>query len=162
LIPYFCAKKIMHDILVRSHSGLRWVALILLLAAIFNAIASRSKGQYVKKDKMLNLFAMVFLHVQLLIGLILYFTSTKVNFQVKNWMSSEVDKGIWRFFNLEHISIMILAIVLVTIGRKKAEKETNPAKKHSKIILWYFIGLILIFASIPWPFRANLGVSTWF
>lgn len=147
----------MHEILVRSHSGLRWVALILLLVAIFNAIASRSKGQYLKKDKMINLFAMVFLHVQLLLGLILYFTSPKVTFAA-GWM--KVTPA--RFFGLEHIALMILAIVLVTIGRKKAEKETNPAKKHNKIILWYVIGLILIFASIPWPFRANLGVTTWF
>jgi uncharacterized membrane protein YadS len=147
----------MHEILVRSHSGLRWVALILLLVAIFNAIASRSKGQYLKKDKMINLFAMVFLHVQLLLGLILYFTSPKVTFAA-GWMKVAPA----RFFGLEHIALMILAIVLVTIGRKKAEKETNPAKKHNKIILWYVIGLILIFASIPWPFRANLGVTTWF
>jgi uncharacterized membrane protein YadS len=147
----------MHEILVRSHSGLRWVALILLLVAIFNAIASRSKGQYVKKDKMINLFAMVFLHVQLLLGLILYFISPKVSF-VEGWMKSAP----LRFFGLEHIALMILAIVLVTIGRKKAEKESNPAKKHNKIILWYTIGLILIFASIPWPFRENLLVTTWF
>lgn len=146
----------MYEILVRSHSGLRWVALILLLVAIFNAVASKSKGHYLKKDKMINLFAMVFLHVQLLLGLILYFISPKVVF-VEGWM--KVSQA--RFFGLEHILIMILAIVLVTIGRKKAEKESNAAKKHGKIALWYFIGLVLIFASIPWPFR-NLGVTTWF
>ncbi|MFN5418172.1 MAG: cytochrome B [Flavobacteriia bacterium] len=146
----------MHDILVRSHSGLRYIALGLLLYAIVNAILSRSKGHYAKKDKMINLFAMVFLHVQLLLGLILYFTSPKVVF-VEGWMKVAQS----RFFGLEHILMMVLAIVIVTIGRKKAEKESNPAKKHSKIMLWYLIGLFLIFAAIPWPFR-NLGVTTWF
>lgn len=147
----------MHDILVSSHSGLRYVALGLLLYAIVNAVLSKNKGHYVKKDKMINLFAMVFLHIQLLLGLILYFTSPKVVF-VEGWM--KVPQA--RFFGLEHIAIMVLAIALITIGRRKAENESNAAKKHGKIILWYVIGLILIFASIPWPFRANLGVSTWF
>lgn len=144
------------DILVRSHSGLRYIVLLLLVVAIFNAITSKGKGIYEKKDKMINLFAMVFLHVQLLLGLILYFTSkTKVQF-IEGWM----ENSVLRFYGMEHILLMILAIVLVTIGRKKAEKEELAAKKHGKISLWYTIGLILILAAIPWPFR-NLGAG-WF
>ncbi len=143
------------DILVRSHSGLRYIVLLLLLIAIFNAVSSKGKGIYEKKDKMINLFAMVFLHVQLLLGLILYFTSNKVQF-IEGWMKSSV----LRFYGMEHILLMVLAIVLVTIGRKKAEKEELAAKKHGKIVLWYTIGLLLILAAIPWPFR-NLGAG-WF
>lgn len=143
------------EILVRAHSGLRWIVLALLLAAIFNALASRSKGKYEKKDKMLNLFAMIFLHVQLLIGLVLYFISPKVMF-IEGWMKMKP----LRFFGLEHILLMIVAIALVTIGRRKAENATLPAKKHANIVKWYVIGLVLILAGIPWPFR-NLGTG-WF
>lgn len=153
----FVEKIKMYEILVRSHSGLRWIALLLLLLAIANALKSKNSGVYLKKDKMINLFGMVFLHVQLLLGLILYFMSPKVTFAA-GWM-----KVAWmRFFGMEHILIMLIAIVLVTIGRKKAEKENAAARKHAKIALWYTIGLILIIASIPWPFRENLGVTTWF
>jgi hypothetical protein len=66
-----------------------------------------------------------------------------------------------RFFGMEHILLMVLAAVLITIGRKKAEKAVDPAKKHKLIAIWYVIGLILIFLAIPWPFRANLG-GAWF
>ena len=59
----------MYNALVHAHSGLRWVALGLLLFAIFNSIKNQTSGRYEKKDKMINLFAMVFLHIQLLIGL---------------------------------------------------------------------------------------------
>lgn len=145
----------MHQILVSSHSGLRWIVLILLVYAIFNAFTA--KNSYEKKDKMINLFAMIFLHVQLLLGLILYFTSPKVTF-VQGWM--KVAQA--RFFGMEHILLMVIAIALVTIGRKKAEKKEEAKAKHKTIALWYTIGLILIFASIPWPFRANLGVTSWF
>ncbi len=142
------------EILVRSHSGLRWIALGLLTYAIFNAL--RKKGFYAKSDRMLNMFAMVSLHIQLVIGLILYFTSSKVSF-VEGWMGNKV----LRFYGMEHILLMILAIVLVTIGHAKAKRATESAKKHKTILIFYALGLILIIASIPWPFR-NLGVEGWF
>ncbi len=143
------------EILVRSHSGLRWVVLALMIYAIFNAL--RKKDFYVKSDRLLNMFAMVSLHIQLVIGLILYFTSAKVSF-VEGWMSEKT--GILRFYGMEHISLMIIAIILVTIGHAKAKRAAEPAKKHKTILLFYAIGLILILASIPWPFR-QLGAG-WF
>lgn len=147
--------RIMLNGLVHAHSGLRWIALLLLVLAIFNALASKGKNSYEKKDKMINLFAMIFLHIQLLIGLVLYFISDKIGF-VEGWMKDPIR----RFYGLEHILMMVIAIALVTIGRKKAEKESVPAKKHGKIVVWYVIGLLLILAAIPWPFR-NLGAG-WF
>ena len=141
------------EILVRSHSGLRWIALGLLIYAIFNAL--RKKDFYAKSDRLVNMFAMVSLHIQLVIGLILYFTSSKVSF-VDGWMKNQL----LRFYGMEHISLMILAIILVTIGHAKAKRATDPANKHKTILLFYAIGLILIIASIPWPFR-NLGAG-WF
>ena len=143
----------MNSILTHAHSGLRWVALILLLLAIVNAFTSKT---YEKKHKMINLFAMVTLHTQLLIGLGLYFISPRVQF-VKGWMSSDVAKGMYRFYNLEHILLMIISIVLVTIGHSKSKKGTTPEEKFKPIKLWYVIGLLLILAAIPWPFRTVLG-----
>ncbi|MDD2982961.1 MAG: hypothetical protein PHQ74_06205 [Crocinitomicaceae bacterium] len=141
--------------LVAAHSGMRWIVLILILAAIFNAIASKASGKYEKKDKMLNLFAMIFLHIQLLVGIILYFNSGKVSF-AEGWMKNAST----RFYGMEHVLLMLIAITLVTIGRKKAEKASLAANKHGAIVKFYAIGLILIIISIPWPFR-NLGGS-WF
>lgn len=144
----------MYNALVHAHSGLRWIALGLLLYAIFNAVKSQTSGRYEKKDKMINLFAMVFLHIQLLIGLGLFFINdmSKISYS-EGWMKV----SLFRFFGLEHIIGMLLAITLVTIGRKKAEKLTGTRDKHRKIAVFYTIGLILILASIPWPFREALG-----
>lgn len=141
------------EILVRTHSGLRWVVLALMIYAIFNAL--RKKDFYAKSDRLLNMFAMVSLHIQLVIGLILYFTSAKVSF-VEGWMKNQL----LRFYGMEHILLMIIAIILVTIGHAKAKRASEPAKKHKTILLFYAIGLILILASIPWPFR-QLGAG-WF
>jgi membrane protein DedA with SNARE-associated domain len=140
--------------LVHAHSGLRWLVLGLLLYAIFNAIG-KNKSSYEKRDKMVNLFAMISLHIQLLLGLILYFISPKVSF-ASGWMK---DAAL-RFYGMEHLIGMLAAIVVVTVGRKLAEKQESAILKNKKIALWYVIGLVLIIASIPWPFR-GLG-GQWF
>jgi heme A synthase len=140
--------------LSHAHSGLRWVAIGLLLFAIFNAFTR--KNNYEKKDRLIYLFAMISLHVQLLIGLVLYFISDKVSF-AEGWMKV----GLYRFYGMEHLLGMLIAITLVTIGRKKSDKAIDPAQKHKIIRVWYTIGLIIIVAMIPWPFREAL-MGTWF
>jgi uncharacterized membrane protein len=143
----------MLDILKHAHSGLRWVVLILMLLAIVNSLISRN---YEKKHKMINLFAMISLHTQLLIGLGLYFISPRVQF-FDGWMK----EASYRFYGMEHFLGMIVAIVLVTIGRKMAEKQSTDIDKHKKIRTFYTIALVIIIASIPWPFRTALG-GAWF
>jgi membrane-associated HD superfamily phosphohydrolase len=86
--------------------------------------------------------------MQLLIGLILYFISPKVTF-FEGWMKDSMT----RFFALEHILLMIVAIAIITIGRRRAEKKLEGTRnKHRAILISYVIGLILILVSIPWPF----------
>jgi heme A synthase len=137
------------EIINHLHSGLRWVALILLIWAIANAFSAK---HFEKKHKMVNLFAMVTLHIQLVIGLIQYFTSAKVQFS-PDWMK----EPLLRFYGMEHLAGMLLAIILITIGYSKAKRKVNDADKFKVIRLFYSIGLIIILLSIPWPFRANLG-----
>ena len=137
------------DIINHLHSGLRWVSLILLIWAIANAFSAK---HFEKKHKMVNLFAMVTLHIQLVIGLIQYFTSAKVQFS-EGW----VKEPLLRFYGMEHLAGMLLAIILITIGYSKAKRKENDADKFKVIRLFYSIGLIIILLSIPWPFRANLG-----
>lgn len=147
----------MYNGLLHAHSGLRWIALLLLLLAIFNAFRSQASGKYEKKDKMLNLFAMVVLHVQLLIGLGLFFMNDKNKVQFsEGWISNSA----LRFYGLEHLLGMIIAITIITLGRKRAESLKNTRDKHRRIMFSYLIGLLIILFSIPWPFREVSGA--WF
>jgi uncharacterized membrane protein len=143
----------MYEILKHTHSGLRWVALILILLAIYNSITAKEFG---KRQKLINLFSMVSLHTQLILGLVLYFNSPLVRFY-QGWMKDAED----RFYGMEHVAGMVIAIALITFGYVKSKKGTTPAEIYKPIKLFYIIGLILILASIPWPFRANLG-GGWF
>jgi hypothetical protein len=143
----------MYEILKHTHSGLRWVALILIVFAIYNSITAK---EFTKREKLINLFSMVSLHTQLLLGLVLYFISPRISF-ASGWMKD----ASFRFYGMEHLAGMLIAVALITIGYVKSKKGTSPAAIYKPIKLFYMIGLILILASIPWPFRANLG-GGWF
>lgn len=144
----------MYEALKHAHSGFRWVILILLFFAIFNAF--NRKSVYEKKDKLIYLFTMISLHLMFVIGLALNFVSDKVKYS-----SGFMKDGLLRFYGVEHLVGMLLAIVLITIGRRKAENELEAISKHRKIKIFYSIGLFIILLMIPWPFRVNLG-GAWF
>jgi membrane protein DedA with SNARE-associated domain len=129
------------------------VALALILWAIFNAFTSK---EFNKREKLVNLFSMVSLHTQLILGFVLYFISPKVNFS-EGWMKIPL----FRFYGLEHLAGMLIAVVLITIGYSKCKQANTAVEKFKPIKIFYLIGLIIILASIPWPFRANLG-GAWF
>lgn len=148
---------ILYTAIKHTHSGLRWVVLVLLVLAIVKAFGKRRGGSvYPGKDK-LALFAMISVHVQLLLGLLLYlWLSPLVSFE-GNVMSSAVQ----RFYTVEHLLGMLIGIALVTIGYSKAKRQAELNKGWKTISLWYFLGLLAILLSIPWPFRSVLNGS-WF
>jgi len=143
----------MYNILKHAHSGLRWLVLIALIAAIFNAF--KNSNTFTDKDKKINLVALILTHTQLIIGLVLYFISDMVQFS-----SGTMSNKILRFYTVEHISLMLIAIALITVGYSKSKRAADDAKKFKSIRVFYLIGLILILISIPWPFR-DLGAG-WF
>jgi hypothetical protein len=142
--------------LTHTHSGLRWIALVMIIWAIINAILRKNSGEFSKNDKILNLLAMLTLHIQLVLGLVLYFFSGKVNFS-RGWMKQEL----FRFYGMEHFAGMLAAIVLVTIGYSKAKRSEAAIQKHKYTLRFYALGLILILVFIPWPFRTAL-LGNWF
>ncbi len=138
------------------HSGLRWLVLLALILALVNAFKKwKGKGGYGAKDKMINLMSMILLHTQALVGLILYFAG---DMGVKHL--DNMGNATARFFAIEHMLAMIIAVVLVTIGRKRAEQSKRDAGSHRKIWIWYGIAFIIIMLMIPWPFLSKFsGVS---
>jgi hypothetical protein len=142
----------MYTGLVHMHSGLRWIALVLLIAAVFIAL-SRWQGRngYTDGNRKLYLFTLISIHLQLVIGLILYFISPKVNF-------SMISDKLYRFYTVEHLTGMLIAIVLITIGYSRSKRASDPTTKQRLIAIFYGLGLLLILAMIPWPFR-DLGAG---
>ncbi len=137
----------MYTGLLHLHNVLRWVILIALLLNIFKLLAgNRSIG--------LSKVLLISAHTTLLIGLYQYFTGPWGFHLISQMGMGEVMKNsTFRFFAVEHIFGMIVAIALITVGHVKLKK--GGATKTTAIL--YIIALIVILASIPWPFRASVA-----
>ena len=142
----------MYTGLSHAHSGLRWVVLVLLILAIFNAYnAWKNDGKLSK----MPLFALIATHIQLILGLVLYFISPYVSFE-----DGFMKETITRFYTVEHISLMLFAIITITVGYSRGKRKPSDETKGRTVFMYYLIGLALILIAIPWPFR-NLGAG-WF
>jgi len=141
-----------YNILVSAHSGLRWLVLIFLLIALYQAFTKRGKFGDIKETPFV-LIALIITHIQLLAGLILFFISPKVQFG-----GSTMSSSVLRFFTVEHSLLMIIAVILITMGYSRAKRSTKP---FNVVFNLYLIALILILIGIPWPFREALGAG-WF
>jgi hypothetical protein len=137
--------------LLHLHNILRWVILILLLVAIFQAF---TKNSGIKKS---SLWLIIAAHTTLLLGFYQWFTGSLGLKLIQNAGFSEVMKdSAARFWAVEHFAGMLIAIILITVARGKA-KTLNY-----KSAFWlYFIALLIILVSIPWPFREGIG-RPWF
>lgn len=135
----------MYEIIQKAHSGIAYLALLALVLAAVNAfIGYSSKKPFEKKDKMMALFALILCHLQLVLGLVVYFVSP-IGFNLLGNMETEA-----RLTSLEHPLINILAIALITIGWSKHKKEASDTGKFKKIAFLYLAGLLFILSRIPW------------
>jgi uncharacterized membrane protein len=143
--------------LTHIHSSFRYLVLLFLVLAVVDAVIGMQREKsYAKSSKMFALFGLIFSHIQLLVGLLLYFLGDK-GFKVITSVEGFMGMAPARFFAIEHIFGMILAITLITIGYSKAKKQELDRKKYWTILLYYSIALLVIFVMIPWPFLKDFG-----
>jgi hypothetical protein len=134
------------------HSILRWAVLLFGIWAVLKAIGGLSaKRNYAGADNKTSLFLMISCDLQLLIGLVLYFGNSWFDMLKSN--TAEVMKtSAMRFFAMEHALMMIIAWLLVHVGRSMVKRT----------LVFFGIALLLILAMIPWPFRATGIGRQWF
>lgn len=135
----------MYHFIQKFHSGWAYLALLLLVIAVLNSIFGLfSKSEFKAKDYKIGLFAFIASHVQLLVGLLVYFLSP-LGFSLLGNMETAA-----RLTSLEHPLINIIAIVLITIGWSKHKKQSTDEAKFKSIALFFGLGLVLILSRLPW------------
>lgn len=128
------------------HSTLAYAVLAVVLIAVINAfLGLSSKRNFTKNDRSLSLVALIFSHIQLLVGLVLWATSP-----LGKDAMSQMSNSAMRLTAVEHPLVNIIAIVLITIGWSKHKKEESSNGKFKKIGIFYGLGLLLILSRIPW------------
>ncbi len=143
-------KQTMYYFLQKFHSGWAYLALLLLVIAVVNALIGKfSKREFKPLDRKISMFGMVAVHIQLLVGLILYFVS-----QLGFASLGEMSDKLVRMTSLEHPLINLIAIALITVGWSKHKKGLTSDAKFKSIAFFYSIGLLLILSRIPWKLWA--------
>lgn len=142
----------MFPILLALHSLTRWLILITIIWSIVSAYRGYKKHRkFTKVDNWLRLVTVSFVHIQLITGGWLYWISPIVDYFLNNF-SVAVHQTQARFFGMEHITMMVLGVSLVTIGSSLARRKKKDQEKFKAIYVWYSIALLVIFFSIPWEF----------
>lgn len=137
------------------HSGFRYIVIILILLAIFQSLAGwLGKKAYTEGNRKINLFALISAHTQFLLGLVLYFLSPLVRFGAGVMKDAEA-----RYWTVEHITMMLFAIVLITIGHSKSKKIVLPESKHRTIAIFYSLAFLVVVIAIIQSKRSFFGIS---
>lgn len=136
----------MYTFIQKFHSGWAYLALLLLFVAVINAvIGMSSKKEFTPRDRKIALFGLIATHLQLVVGLILYFVSPLGKAAFGNMSDAAT-----RLTSLEHPLINLIAIALITIGWSKHKKAATSEAKFKSIAIFYGLGLVLILSRIPW------------
>lgn len=134
------------------HSYWAYLVVLVVFLATFNALLGFfSKRDYGAKDFRISLFALIVTHIQLLIGLVLYFVSP-LGFQSisANGMGTVMKDSILRLNAVEHPTVMLIVVVLITIGYSKHKKKLVSRPKFKTLMIFYTMAFVLLLSRIPW------------
>ncbi|WP_420378365.1 hypothetical protein [Gilvibacter sp.] len=134
------------------HSYWAYLVVLVVFLATFNALLGFfSKRDYGAKDFRISLFALIVTHIQLLIGLVLYFVSPR-GFQSisANGMGTVMKDSVLRLNAVEHPTVMLIVVVLITIGYSKHKKKLVSRPKFKTLMIFYTLAFVLLLSRIPW------------
>lgn len=136
----------MYNSIQKLHSGWAYLALLILIIAVVNSVIGLlSKKEFTEKDRKIALFALIAIHIQLLIGLVLYFVSPLGLASL-----GQMKDAALRLTSLEHPLMNLIGISLITIGWIKHKKLINNGSKFKTFSIFYGLGLLIILSRIPW------------
>tara|TARA_R110002049_G_scaffold37208_1_gene117519 strand:- start:77612 stop:78052 length:441 start_codon:yes stop_codon:yes gene_type:complete len=141
----------MYNTVKLLHSYWAYLVLIILIIAAVNAVVKTMRDkEYSAKDFRISLFALIVSHIQLLIGLILYFVSPRLQAFSELGIGGVMKDSVNRLYLVEHPFVNIIAIALITIGYSKHKSKLTSKNKLKTIAIFYSIALVLFLSRIPW------------
>lgn len=150
----------MYGVVLALHNIFRWVVLLLAVLVLYRAISGwLLKRSWQNADRTAGLFFSISIDIQLLLGLILYLGLSP--FALKGMLAQGVafvmGNSEYRFYAVEHIFFMGLAVVFAHLGSILPKRVHDPIKKHQRAAIWFSFAIVLIVFGIPWgrPFFPN-------
>lgn len=133
------------------HDVLRWLLLVSLAVTLVKYLAGWFGNQPWKKtDNILGIVFTSLMDLQLLTGLVLYFFLSPVTKLAMSDFGAAMKDADLRFYAVEHFAMMLIAVVLVHIGRAKSKKAKTDQGKFKIASIFFLIALVIMIAAIPW------------
>jgi len=139
----------MYSITLEIHSILRYVILIFLVVLIVkHLIGWINQTKFTGFDGIFSTVTVSTIHLQLIVGIVLYFISPLVSFK-----SHVMQNEIMRYYTVEHLLLMLVAIGLFTAGRVKLKRKDDPTSKHRTGFIYNTSGLLIVIAALAMSSR---------
>ncbi len=140
-----------YTLILHLHSVIRWVVLILaIIVTLKSLMGVFGNPVYAKLDNILSASYVGLMDLMLLLGLVLYVFLSPITQSAFNDFGAAMGNAAVRFWAVEHITIMIIAVALAHIGRSKAKKNPDVKKKYKFQAIFFGISLLVMLAGMPW------------
>jgi hypothetical protein len=147
----------MYPIVLFLHSWLRWILLIFLAVVILRLFYGWTLNKdFSRKDDRSTLFLVALFHIQLLLGLILYFFLSPITKAAFHDFGAAMKDSYLRYWAVEHIFIMILSVIIAQIGRIRIKKAHSDRAKFRNGAIYFTLSMVLIISRIPWNEAARM------
>jgi len=141
----------MYQPVLDLHSYWAYATLGMLFIATLNAFAGLSKKRpFTSKDRQISMIALIFSHVQFVLGLVLLFVSPAMDAAKAAGMGAVMKDSGLRLLLVEHPMVNLIALTLITIGWSKHKRATESRVKFKNIGYLYAIGLVFLLSRIPY------------
>jgi len=149
----------MYPVVLALHNIFRWIVVVAAILALVRAYRGwLRKSDWNNADRRVGVFFTVSMDIQLLLGLLLYvFFSPITRTALSDIGAAMGDPGA-RFFALEHLFYMFLAVVFAHLGNTFAKKAAQAADKHRRAAIWYTLAILAILLGMPWMRRLLPGL----
>jgi len=133
------------------HDTLRWLVLLsLVITLVKYAVGWLGSQRWQKTDNLLGIVFTSLMDLQLLTGLVLYFFLSPITKLAMSDFGAAMKDADLRFYAVEHFAMMLIAVVLVHIGRAKSKKAKADSAKFKTATIFFLIAFVVMLAAIPW------------
>jgi heme A synthase len=144
----------MYTAVLTIHSWLRWIAILAGMGATLAVLRNRAQSDDSVADRW-GLVLMMALDTQMLLGLILYLALSPFTAQAMQDFGAAMRTPQLRFWAVEHISTMMLAVILAHVGRVLGRKAKTPSAKRMRLLVCFGLSTLLMLVGTPWPGMTN-------
>jgi hypothetical protein len=143
----------MYPFMLTLHSILRWVVLVLAIVAVVRALAGwLGKQGWTALDDRLGMLLSASMDLQVVLGFILYIFLSPFTQTALQDFGAAMSNELLRYWSVEHVLLMIVALILIHIGRATSKVAEEVTSKHRRAAIFFGLALLAILLAIPWPF----------